>query len=689
MKEGIVSVKNGKNVSLYFVALIVAIVLEVFVFNIRTWESLFFDEINYPVEMMDIQGMKDIGDGTYVIDDPENGGIIYIYDLQSKLNGTAFHNVRLDIELPQAMDSPYYESGILNMGVHVRDEGHDQYVQLADHVYRQDIEDSKYLWIKPAGNMKTVTLELKPSEGNSVVIKKITINSRRDIHFSIIRFICVLTVLFAAVLIRRNSGLWETDMTVFDPKKLGLVVATGVILILPSLLINLSNERVKIGGAFRPYQLLAEALDKGQLYLDAVPPEELAMMENPYDETARTALGLEPDIDYLWDTAYYQGHYYTYFGVVPCVLFYLPVWHFMRTHLNDAALMLIMAVFVYTAICLCVYEWGKKHKKDFPFALYLILCIMIFLGSGMMTDIASPDPHDIPRVVGVAFVLWGLYLWMSSVKEPGRQLSKTRLAFGSLCMALAVGCRPNLVLYSFMAIPVFWEYTKLKDGYGNKERTGAILSMMLPYVPIAAGLMAYNAFRFGSITDFGYAYNLTVLDYTKPNVFLDRIVIGVYEFLLRLPRMDYHFPFVENGDFAQGNTFGHGSFYYTWGYGGLLACNLLMWCLPAIAVKEGRNKGALWLAGLGVINMFVNICVAGVAYHYRVDFAAFLLMAAAIGAATIYNRLKNTAGERIFVAFLLLALVLDFVYQAGFCFISSIDMGNTELYYRIMYAFQL
>ena len=30
--------------------------------------------------------------------------------------------------------------------------------------------------------------------------------------------------------------------------------------------------------------------------------------------------------------------------------------------------------------------------------------------------------------------------------------------------------------------------------------------------------------------------------------------------------------------------------------------------------------------------MFVNICVAGVAYHYRVDFAAFLLMAAAIGA---------------------------------------------------------
>lgn len=41
-------------------------------------------------------------------------------------------------------------------------------------------------------------------------------------------------------------------------------------------------------------------------------------MDNPYDKSARDefqkATGEEP----LFDVAYYDGHYYVYFGVLPC-----------------------------------------------------------------------------------------------------------------------------------------------------------------------------------------------------------------------------------------------------------------------------------------------------------------------------------------------------------------------------------
>lgn len=46
----------------------------------------------------------------------------------------------------------------------------------------------------------------------------------------------------------------------------------------------------------------------------------LLQMDNPYDPQARVDLG----VDYRWDTAYYHGHYYMYFGVVPVFLLFLP-----------------------------------------------------------------------------------------------------------------------------------------------------------------------------------------------------------------------------------------------------------------------------------------------------------------------------------------------------------------------------
>ena len=70
--------------------------------------------------------------------------------------------------------------------------------------------------------------------------------------------------------------------------------------------------------------MLAQAMAKGQLYLEEEPPQWLKDMEDPYDKGARDEAQKETGEPYLFDVAYHDGHYYVYFGVVPVLLFYLP-----------------------------------------------------------------------------------------------------------------------------------------------------------------------------------------------------------------------------------------------------------------------------------------------------------------------------------------------------------------------------
>lgn len=49
---------------------------------------------------------------------------------------------------------------------------------------------------------------------------------------------------------------------------------------------------------------------------------------------------------------------------------------------------------------------------------------------------------------------------------------------------------------------------------------------ILPYIIVAAGVMYYNAARFGSPFDFGANYNLTFNDMTLRGFRIDRFLYG-------------------------------------------------------------------------------------------------------------------------------------------------------------------
>ena len=65
----------------------------------------------------------------------------------------------------------------------------------------------------------------------------------------------------------------------------------------------------------------------------------------------------------------------------------------------------------------------------------------------------------VPIIAAIMFALFGLAFWISAERtneEGGSELIPWRLAVGSACMALTVGCRPQVFIAAFAAFPLFW-----------------------------------------------------------------------------------------------------------------------------------------------------------------------------------------------------------------------------------------
>ena len=70
---------------------------------------------------------------------------------------------------------------------------------------------------------------------------------------------------------------------------------------------------------FEQYGRVADALIHGRVWVDLPVDPALQAVDNPYDAATRSRL-LADGVQLFWDYAYYDGHWYSYFGVLPAVL---------------------------------------------------------------------------------------------------------------------------------------------------------------------------------------------------------------------------------------------------------------------------------------------------------------------------------------------------------------------------------
>ena len=306
--------------------------------------------------------------------------------------------------------------------------------------------------------------------------------------------------------------------------------------------------------------------------------------------------------------------------------------------------------------------------------MYLLLQIPLVMCCGILYLLKFPTFYSLPISMGLAFSVWGLYLWMRgrAAKRPcGWYLG------GSLCMALVVGCRPQLIVLSLVAFPLFWRKYITKRTILTRKGAIEFACLMAPYIVVAAGLMLYNHARFGSFTDFGANYNLTVNDMTKRGWNIGRLAPALFAYFLQPPSMTGVFPFVQPAPFETtylGQTIKEITF------GGVLACLPILWILPfsrRILALRFKTRSTRTIAGViiallfgGVLVALMDAQMAGILQRYYADFSFMFLAASVLLAFVVNENLRPGSTAQVLLMKGLLTLVcISVLYVALLCFV--------------------
>lgn len=661
----------------FVILLVLTLAAETAVFNFSACKSLLYSERTL-FEDITAEG------GTLV----ESDGTVYVAE-----DGTltlTVENVNMEVHnLFLALDFSEHEP--VYYTVSVCDEGNYYAFPMPQQVLMPDMPQTYYTSLYPAGEVLKLSIQLMVPSGSVVGVHGIGVNARVPFAFSIGRMVVIYAFL-ALLYFLAGVGAGRIRASVCQKDVKQDAVTAVVVLLLIGLAWKLAHVNpVCIEAPWphhRQYQELAEALAEGRVYLAAEPSEELLAVENPYDTIYLQANGISYQADY----AFYEGKYYVYFGIVPELLLYLPCYLLTGHHLpNYAAVFLFYSGF--TAAVFALYrEIVKRWFAKTPYFLYLMAGVLTVLCGNYLFVIARPDLYDAPIMAANMFTAAGLWLWIKGKFAKSVRIRRAAYLTGSLCMALVAGCRPQMLLFSILAIPLFWDEVIHKRELFGKKGLADTVCICMPYVLVAAGIMYYNAVRFGSPFDFGATYSLTSNDMTKRSFNVQQMLLGLWHYFLQPPQLSSDFPFVQGIQVSSQSYMGRLNAEYT--YGGMLVSNAMLWIL--VFAGRGRSmlkRKGLWAfaaanAVIAVVLGIVDVTGAGILQRYTVDMIWGLMAAAVLVLFALWEQCEAAGAHRGLVLFLAAVCVLQALYGVGVVFGNgdlsvNVRGTNPELYYYL------
>lgn len=257
------------------------------------------------------------------------------------------------------------------------------------------------------------------------------------------------------------------------------------------------------------YEIMADSILDGHLYMDLYVDPILTSLENPYNLQARKDSGAY----YYWDHAFYNQHYYMYFGVVPVFLTFIPYRLITGSPLTTYhatqlyAALIIIGTFALFALLV------KRFFRSLSFGRYMALSASFSVIS-IWFSVGFPSLYCTAITCAICLMIWSLYFFVRAVFISPTENRQILCAFvGSLLGALAFGCRPPIALANLLVLPLLITYLK-----GRKFTLRLFFKLLVaafPYLVIAILLMVYNYLRFDNPFEFGQSYQLTVTDQSQ------------------------------------------------------------------------------------------------------------------------------------------------------------------------------
>jgi len=291
------------------------------------------------------------------------------------------------------------------------------------------VEESKYVTLHASGKISNIRI-LYGEQDPVVFIRNVTLNKPiplkifwpRLLLFSITAF-CIVIIkhkkLFSLPL--RNGSLRQNILTAGI---IAVFIAYHFALMLFSEPFYRSRPfKENFANVLDQYNAeIVDAILDGHAYLNIEPTEELKALKNPYDAGEReNANVIAPG-----DHAYYNGKFYSYFGIVQVLILSLPykliTGHYIPTRI---------AVFIFSALA-CVFlilVWDRlvfKYMRKMRLGMYTLGRLTVAMCS--MITFLTIRPYIYEVAVSAALFLTALGFWLILGNSAGKKASVRRAA---------------------------------------------------------------------------------------------------------------------------------------------------------------------------------------------------------------------------------------------------------------------
>ena len=546
-------------------------------------------------------------------------------------------------------------------------------------------ERSITMFMRPHGHIKNVLLSIENID-KKVCISSITISERNVYGASPVRY---LTLLAAASLITLIVCQRFYEVT-YDPAKKTHVILIAAVFVLTTGLTGLLYLRKDMKFDKYPfadqsevtdiYQLAFDAKIKKLPYLDIEPDESLKELGNPYDSSERD----KKSTDYKWDFAYKDGHYYCYFGEAPLYTVYFPI--YMLTHRvpNYSAAVGMLGTLAVISVVLAFLAAVRMFvpKKNL---LSLLLMIPAVAASGLLyVNMAYSEKYYVASNSAIAGMGFAVFFGLSAVMEKKTVSRIVLFLLSGVSLAVCAGSRPTVAICAAALLPVF--FGVLFDGTRKLYlRLSEAFAFLIPVIVGILLILMHNQERFGSITDFGENYQLTVSDISSLKVTPEMFPSAVYYYFLMPFSMTDTFPYFEARGIISNTYEVYRNIEPSAGLMSIPFLFLGTLFLPGAFV---RSKGRISKKDAAVYDGFLIMCVlaslfitwfdfsrGGVCLRYLSDFAWLL---AILSGVVLLRRIMRKSGRKTVYGLVLTASVLT-LFAVFFVMLAQESSNMTKI----------
>ena len=382
------------------------------------------------------------------------------------------------------------------------------------------------------------------------------------------------------------------------------------------------------------YMQQLDAFEKGRTALDLDVNPALEELDNPYDKGERD----KKEITYHWDRAYYQGQYYSYFGLAPLFMVYYPVYWLTGRIPTELLAGTLLSVFAMIAVFGAVHGLYRTFRPRANLVLFLVGEAAVVFGSFLYLMQASASFYYLPLICGTGWLAgFTPFSCFACLKDRGRG-RMCLFALAGISVVMLVLSRPNMVLLAAaFAAPLFLRVLfDRQAAFGDKLQ--GVLSFLVPVLLGGIGVMYYNQIRFGSVFEFGTAYQLTESDirYNEITLSLHHFLSMAYHYFAEPFVYTEFFPFLR---FTTEKCVDFGNYLYQEYGAGLFQMPLNLGIFLAgltFCLKDKKKSFKRWSCGLllvGILGLgYLDFLLGGIHIRYVCDLSlavsllAFLLI---------------------------------------------------------------